>query len=248
MSRAMRITVIRYGLVPLAGATAVTLALMLFDVTHPAHAAGTLLRSLVYACSITAAAGLALDGAGLLCGAIRARGRVLRGLLTIVVLLACAGVGTFVGGVALVVLGLDVRSNFWEDFWFSLRISVLMTFTVGLAMLGYEAFRERVHRLDRLKQFFSAPVAELIVSGTDADPLRSRRREVTVVFLDLRGFTAFAEAAEPEDEMRVLHEYHAAVGTQVLQWNATLERFTGDGMMIFFNDLVPVANPAERAL
>jgi class 3 adenylate cyclase len=191
---------------------------------------------------------MALDRAGALCGMIRARGHVLRGLLTVVALLVCAGVGTFAGGVVLVLLGLDHRSEFWVDFGFSLRISVLMTLTVGLGMLAYEAFRERVHRLDRLKQFFSAPVAELIVSGTDADPLRSRRREVTVVFLDLRGFTAFAEAAEPEDVMRVLHEYHAAVGTLVLQWNATLERFTGDGMMIFFNDLVPVANPAERAV
>ena len=78
--------------------------------------------------------------------------------------------------------------------------------------------------------------------------MRSHRREVTVVLLDLRGFTAFAEAAEPEDVMRVLHEYHAEMGKLVLRWDATVARFTGDGKMIFFNDPVPVENPAERAV
>ena len=68
---------------------------------------------------------------------------------------------------------------------------------------------------------------------------------MTVVFLDLRGFTAFAETVEPEEVMAVLHEYHAAMGKLVLTHEGTLERFTGDGMMIFFNDPVAVANPAE---
>jgi class 3 adenylate cyclase len=71
---------------------------------------------------------------------------------------------------------------------------------------------------------------------------------VTVVFLDLRGFTAFAEVAEPEEVMAVLHEYHARMGELILAHQGTLERFTGDGMMIFFNDPVPVPNPGERAL
>jgi class 3 adenylate cyclase len=78
--------------------------------------------------------------------------------------------------------------------------------------------------------------------------LASHRREVTVVFLDLRGFTAFAETAEPEEVMSVLRDYHTRMGEHVLTWEGTLERFTGDGMMIFFNDPVPVTNPAERAL
>jgi class 3 adenylate cyclase len=166
----------------------------------------------------------------------------------VAVLLVFAVVGSFAAGVVLVLLGVDTREQFRAAFGFSVRISVLMTFTVGLAMVGYDAFRSRLERLDRLKGFFSAPLAELIVSGRGDHPLRSHRREVTVVFLDLRGFTAFAEAAEPEDVMRVLHEYHAEMGKLVLEWDATLERFTGDGMMIFFNDPVPVENPAERAV
>ena len=103
-------------------------------------------------------------------------------------------------------------------------------------------------RLDRLKRFFSPQLAELIATGSGDDPLKSHRREITVVFLDLRGFTAFAETAEPEEVMAVLREYHAEMGKLVVAWEGTLERFTGDGMMIFFNDPVPVPNPAERAV
>ena len=105
-----------------------------------------------------------------------------------------------------------------------------------------------LERVSRLKRFFSPQLAQLILQGGAADPLQSHRREVTVVFLDLRGFTAFAEAAEPEDVMNVLREYHACMGKIVLAHEGTLERFTGDGMMIFFNDPVAVPNPAERAL
>jgi class 3 adenylate cyclase len=105
-----------------------------------------------------------------------------------------------------------------------------------------------LERLGRLKRFFSPQLAELIVSGGAEDPLKSHRREVTVVFLDLRGFTAFAETAEPEEVMGVLREYHAEMGKLILAHEGTLERFTGDGMMIFFNDPVPVPNPAERAV
>jgi adenylate cyclase len=105
-----------------------------------------------------------------------------------------------------------------------------------------------VERLGRLKRFFSPQLAELIVAGGADDPLKTHRREVTVVFLDLRGFTAFAETAEPEEVMGVLHEYHTEMGRLILEHEGTLERFTGDGMMIFFNDPVPVANPAERAV
>jgi len=106
----------------------------------------------------------------------------------------------------------------------------------------------QLERLGRLKRFFSPQLAELIVTGDTEDPLRSHRREVTVVFLDLRGFTAFAETSEPEEVMGVLREYHAEMGRLILAHEGTLERFTGDGMMIFFNDPVPVPNPAERAI
>jgi class 3 adenylate cyclase len=106
----------------------------------------------------------------------------------------------------------------------------------------------QLERLGRLKRFFSPQLAEMIVSGGAEDPLKTHRREITVVFLDLRGFTAFAETAEPEEVMGVLREYHAAMGELILAHEGTLERFTGDGMMIFFNDPVPVDNPAERAV
>jgi len=106
----------------------------------------------------------------------------------------------------------------------------------------------QLERLGRLKRFFSPQLAELIVAGGAEDPLKTHRREVTVVFLDLRGFTAFAETSEPEEVMGVLREYHAEMGKLILEHDGTLERFTGDGMMIFFNDPTPVPNPAERAL
>jgi adenylate cyclase len=102
-------------------------------------------------------------------------------------------------------------------------------------------------RLSRLKRFFSPHLAELILAGGTDDPLKSHRRELTVVFLDLRGFTAFAETAEPEEIMGVLREYHAAMGNIILAHEGTLERFAGDGMMVFFNDPVPVQDPALKA-
>ncbi len=102
--------------------------------------------------------------------------------------------------------------------------------------------------LGRLKRFFSPQLAEAILSGGAEDPLKSHRREITVVFLDLRGFTAFAETSEPEEVMAVLREYHAEMGKIIVAHGGTLERFTGDGMMIFFNDPVVVENPSERAV
>jgi adenylate cyclase len=106
----------------------------------------------------------------------------------------------------------------------------------------------QLEQLGRLKRFFSPQLAELIVAGGTDDPLKTHRREVTVVFLDLRGFTSFAETAEPEEVMGVLRDYHAEMGKLILEHEGTLERFTGDGMMIFFNDPVPVPDPAERAI
>ena len=99
-----------------------------------------------------------------------------------------------------------------------------------------------LERVGRLRRFFSPQLAELIVSGGAEDPLKSHRREITVVYLDLRGFTAFAEVAEPEEVMGVLREYHQATGKLVLEY------FTGDGMTVLFNDPLPVPNPAERAV
>ena len=107
---------------------------------------------------------------------------------------------------------------------------------------------EQLERLARLKRFFSPQVAELILAGSAKDPFMSHRREVTVVFLDLRGFTAFAETAEPEEVMGVLREYHAEMGRLIQEHEGTLERFAGDGMMIFFNDPLEVPNSQERAI
>jgi adenylate cyclase len=106
----------------------------------------------------------------------------------------------------------------------------------------------RLERLARLQRFFSPQLAELILAGGADDPLESHRREITVVFLDLRGFTAFAEAAEPEEVMRALGEFHRAMGSRVLEYQGTLERFTGDGLMVFFNDPLPIQDPAHRAV
>jgi len=88
----------------------------------------------------------------------------------------------------------------------------------------------------------------LIVNGTADDPLKTHRRDLTVIYLDLRGFTSFAEAAEPEEVMEVLHEYHAAMGKLIVAHEGTLEHFAGDGMMIFFNDPVPVDDASARAV
>jgi class 3 adenylate cyclase len=107
---------------------------------------------------------------------------------------------------------------------------------------------QQLERVGRLKRFFSPPLAEAILAGGADDPLKSHRREITVVFLDLRGFTAFTETADPEEVMAVLAQYHAAMGRLVLSFEGTLERFSGDGMMIFFNDLQSVPDVPARAV
>lgn len=103
-------------------------------------------------------------------------------------------------------------------------------------------------RLSQLKRFLSPQLADLIVAGGAQDPLVSHRREVAVVFIDLRGFTAFAETNEPEVVMQALRDYHSVMGRVIQRFAGTLERFTGDGMMVFFNDPVPIPDPAKRAV
>jgi adenylate cyclase len=105
-----------------------------------------------------------------------------------------------------------------------------------------------VERLSRLKRFFSPRLAERIVDGGENDPLQSHRREIVVVYLDLRGFTAFAESWEPEELMRALAAYHAAMGAIVIAYDATLERFTGDGMVLFLGDPEPVDDATRKAV
>jgi adenylate cyclase len=104
-----------------------------------------------------------------------------------------------------------------------------------------------IERIGRLKRFLSPQIAQLVSSG-DERVLESHRREVTVVFCDLRDFTAFAEAAEPEEVIAILREYHRALGALIDKFEGTVERFAGDGLMVLFNDPLPCAAPWARAV
>ena len=103
-------------------------------------------------------------------------------------------------------------------------------------------------RLGRLKSFFSPQLAEAIAAGKGDELLKTHRREITVEFFDLRGFTHFTETAEPEEVMELLRTYHSALGKIVLEHQGTLERFAGDAVMVFFNDPMPIEKPAEHAV
>jgi len=103
-------------------------------------------------------------------------------------------------------------------------------------------------RLGRLKSFFSPQLAEAIAAGKGDELLKTHRREITVEFFDLRGFTAFTDAAEPEEVMELLRSFHAALGKLVLEHQGTIERFAGDAVMVFFNDPLPIEKPAEHAV
>jgi len=107
---------------------------------------------------------------------------------------------------------------------------------------------EELGRVGRLKRFLAPQLAELIVSRGDEKILESHRRDIVVVFCDLRGYTAFTETAEPEDQFEFLRQYHGALGPLITQFEGTLDHFSGDGIMVFFNDPVPCPDPAERAV
>ena len=107
---------------------------------------------------------------------------------------------------------------------------------------------DELGRVGRLKRFLAPQLAELIVSQGNEKILESHRREIVVVFCDLRGYTAFTETAEPEEVLDFLREYHGALGPLVSQFEGTLDQFSGDGIMVFFNDPVPIPDPAERAV
>ena len=110
-----------------------------------------------------------------------------------------------------------------------------------------QASLAEVEKLGRLKRFFSAPVAEAIVSSGEASLLAPHRRDICSVFVDLRGFTAFTDSAEPEEVMGVLGEFHAAMGELITEHEGTVPHFAGDGILIFFNDPLPVPDACERA-
>jgi len=105
-----------------------------------------------------------------------------------------------------------------------------------------------IERMGRLRRFLPPQVADLIVASGTEKQLESHRREITALFCDLRGFTGFSESSDPEDVMALLRDYHAAIGQIIIKYGGTLERFAGDGVMVIFNDPVPVENPALQAV
>ena len=114
--------------------------------------------------------------------------------------------------------------------------------------LALSARIAQVQRLERLRRFFSPAVADKLLSATTQELYQPRHREIVVLFLDLRGYTAFTVKYGADEVMRILGEFHAAMGKLVIEHEATLERFAGDSMMIFFNDPVEVADPANKAV
>ena len=107
---------------------------------------------------------------------------------------------------------------------------------------------DEIERTGRLRRFLPPQVADLIVASGTEKQLESHRREITALFCDLRGFTGFSESADPEDVMALLREYHAAIGEIIVRYSGTLERYAGDGVMVVFNDPIPVDNPALQAV
>jgi len=105
-----------------------------------------------------------------------------------------------------------------------------------------------VERLGRMRRFLSAPVAEAVLTSSDESSLAPHRREIAVLFCDLRGFTAFTKQVEPEEVMEVLDAYYAAAGAQITKFQATLGSFEGDGLMAYLNDPVPCDEPARRVV
>jgi class 3 adenylate cyclase len=102
--------------------------------------------------------------------------------------------------------------------------------------------------MSRLRRFLPPQVADLIVASGTVKQLESHRREITALFCNLRGFTSFSESSDPEDVMALLRDYHAAIGQIIIKYSGTLERFAGDGVMVVFNDPVPVEiRPSRRS-
>jgi class 3 adenylate cyclase len=106
---------------------------------------------------------------------------------------------------------------------------------------------EEIERVGRLRRFLAPQLAQAIVNAGDDKVLDNHRREIVAIFCDLRGFTSFSETAEPEDIMAVLKEYHGSIGPLIRKYEGTLDRFTGDGMLIFFNDPLPCEDAPQRA-
>lgn len=107
---------------------------------------------------------------------------------------------------------------------------------------------QELERMSRFKRYFAPQIAEAILKSDDETLFKGHRREITAVFLDLRGFTAFSDSVEPEEVMELMRTYHAEMGRLIFAYEGTLERFTGDGIMVFFNDPIPSADHTKRAV
>ena len=105
-----------------------------------------------------------------------------------------------------------------------------------------------IERMSRLKRYLSPQLADYILQSDDPDPFKSHRREITAIFLDLRGFTAFSDSAEPEEVIALLRSYHAEMGKLIFKFGGTVEHFVADGLMVFFNDPVPCQDHTEKAV
>lgn len=167
-----------------------------------------------------------------------------------------------------------ILCTIWQDFRGLVVVAILATFLYGYFLFktaqvheqsiylrlpflfvislfyGYfaQAVRIEKERISRFRRYLSPQIAATILVSRDDDPFRSHRREITVVFLDLRGFTAFSDSAEPEEVMELLQSYHAEMGRLIFKFEGTLERFAGDGIMVFFNDPIPCEDHTERAV
>ncbi len=143
---------------------------------------------------------------------------------------------------ALTVMGV-IPYSFWafRAVDFGLLLDAIMLSLALSARLG------QARRLERLRRFFSPAVAERLLSASSEELYRPHHREIVVLFLDLRGYSAFTQKHGADEVMRILGEFHAAMGEIIATYEATLERFAGDGMMIFLNDPVEIPDPAVKA-
>lgn len=133
------------------------------------------------------------------------------------------------------------------SFWAFRAVDFGMLLDAIMLSLALSARLEQGRRLERLRRFFSPAVADQLLSATSEELYRPHHREIVVLFLDLRGYTAFTQKYGAEEVMRILSEFHAAMGELIASYEATLERFAGDGMMIFLNDPVEIPDPAVKA-
>lgn len=134
---------------------------------------------------------------------------------------------------------------------FDVKVSLSSADELGILAESFNqmaASLKRLQHMSRLKRYLSPQIAEAILKSEENDIFKSHRREITVVFLDLRGFTAFSDSAEPEEVMALLRSYHEEMGKLIFRFEGTLEHFAGDGIMVFFNDPIPCDDHTEKAV